>query len=69
MVGDIFSGVISYVERLDNLTPMEYGVIATLAVALVCLAIVLRKIYWQVKFYLYRKSQLDGWRANHGRMT
>ena len=69
MVSDIFSWVMSYVERLENLTPTEYGLTAAIfAAAIVALAIVLWKIIRQLEYYSYRKSQLNGWQANRGKI-
>ena len=68
MFSDIFSWVMSYVERLENLTPTEYGLTAAIfAAAMVALAIVLWKIFRQLEYYSYRKSQLNGWQANRGK--
>ena len=69
MVSGIFSWVMSHVERLENLTPIEYGLTAAIfAGAMVALAIVLWKIFRQFQYYSYRKSQLNGWQANRGKI-
>jgi len=68
MASDIFSWVMSYVERLKNLTPIEYGLTtAIFAGAMVAFAIVLWKIFRQFEYYSFRKSQLNGWQANRGK--
>lgn len=69
MVSDIFSWVMSYVERLENLSPTEYGLTAAIfAAAMVALAIVLWMIFRQFQYCSYRKSQLNGWQANRAKI-
>jgi hypothetical protein len=69
MVSDIFSWAMSYVERLENLSPTEYGLTAAIfAAAMVALAIVLWIIFRKFQYYSYRKSQLNGWQANRGKI-
>lgn len=60
-------GVMSYLQRWDKLTTMEYGVIAACALGMIILAVVLCKIYRVVEGYLHRRWQLHGWQENRGK--
>ncbi|MDH3240710.1 MAG: hypothetical protein OEO83_08585 [Alphaproteobacteria bacterium] len=67
MADQITNWVMSYVERWDKLTNMEYGIVAACVFGMIIVTIITWKIYRCVEAYLYRRYQLHGWQENRGK--